>query len=169
VKTTGDEQKPRFRNRLRVPIRERFWSKSPGQGTSGTQTPTPGQTSDDLHVLENPRVLADTRILPGLDDEIKSMTQAMNRVQQSLSVYLKLRWVISDNAKLEELLRNLNSLNNGLFQVLPAPESLLAYLANPHRYQDSKLKLTFDIPLFLNIRENSGFTGREYLLKNLHQ
>jgi len=94
----------------------------------------------------------------------------MNRVQQSLSVFLKLRWVISDNAKLEELLRNLTSLNNGLFQVLPPPESLLVHPANPsYRFQDSKLKLSFDIPFSLNIQVNRGFIGREYLLENLKQ
>jgi len=125
VKTGVDERKPRFRDRLLVPIRGRSRSTSP-------RPSTPGPTSDDLHVLENPRVLADRRILPGLDDEIKSMTQAINRVQQSLSVYLKLRWVISDNAKLGELLRNLTSLNDGLFQVLPAPECPLAHPAHPH-------------------------------------
>jgi len=73
-RTRGDERKPRFRDRLLVPIRGRLRSKSPDQSTRGTQTSTPGPTSDDLHVLENPRILADTRILPGLDDEIKAMT-----------------------------------------------------------------------------------------------
>jgi len=33
-----------------------------------------GATTDDLHLLENPQVLEDEHILPGLDDEIKSMT-----------------------------------------------------------------------------------------------
>jgi len=166
VKTGGDERKPRRRDLWLAPIAGRFQSKSPGQSTSRTQTPSPGPTSDDMHILENPRVLADKHILPGLDDEIKSMTQATKRVQQSLSVFLKLRWVISDNTKLEELLRNLTSLNDGLFQVLPAPESPRAH---PYRFQYSKPKLSFDIPFFLNVRENSGFTGREYLLENLKQ
>jgi len=169
VTAGGQEQKPRLRDRLLAPIPVRFQSRSPSQSTSRSQTPTPSPTSDDLHILENPRVLADTHILPGLDDEIKSMTQAMNRVQQSLSVFLKLRWVISDNAKLEELSRNLTSLNNGLFQVLPVLECPLAHLAHPHRFQDSKLKLSFDIPFSLNIRDNRGFVGREYLLENLKQ
>jgi len=74
------------------------------QAQVGPKTPTLGLTNADLHVLENPQVLAGTNILLGLDDEIKFMTQAMNRVQQSLPVYLKLRGVISDNAKLEERL-----------------------------------------------------------------
>jgi len=90
VKAGEQEQKPRLRDRFLAPISVRFGSRSLGQSTSRSQTPTPGPTSDDLHVLENPRVLADTHILPGLDDEIKSMTQAMNRVQQSLSVFHKL-------------------------------------------------------------------------------
>jgi len=120
--------------------------------------------------LENPQVLADPNILLGLDDEIKSMTQAMNRVQQSLPVYLKLRWVISDNAKLEGLLRNLTSLNNGLFRVLPASESTLAHPAHPHQFQQhSKLKPLFDIPFSLNVGENCDFMGREYLLEKLKQ
>jgi len=169
LKTGGKERTPRLRDRLPAPIPLRFRSKSPGQSTSRIQISTPGPTSDDLHILENPQVLADTRILPGLDDEIKSMTQAMNRVQQSLPIYLKLRWVISDNAKLGELLKNLTSLNNGLFQVLPVSESPLAHPANPHRFQDSKLQLSFDIPFFLNVRENYDFIGREYLLDNLKQ
>jgi len=66
-------------------------------------------------------------------------------------------------------LRNLTSLNDGLFQVLPASESQVGHPANPHRCQDSKLKLSFDIPFFLNVRENSDFVGREYLLENLQQ
>jgi len=170
VETGGKERNPRLRNRLLAPIHVRRRSKSPGPSTSRTQTSTLGPTNDDLHILENPQVLADKNILPGLDDEIKSMTQAMNRVQQSLPVYLKLRWVISDNAKLGELLRNLTRLNNGLFRVLPASEGTLAHPARPHRFQQhSKLKLLFDIPFSLNVGENCDFVGREYLLEKLRQ
>jgi len=163
LETGGERRMPRFRDRCSLR------SKSSGPSTSRTQTPSLSPTKDDLHVLENPQVLEDTDILPGLDDEIKSMTQAINRVQRSLPVYLKLRWVISDNAKLEELLRNLTSLNDGLFRVLPVLECPLAHLAHPHRFQDSKLKLSFDIPLSLNARENCHFVGREYLLEKLKQ
>jgi len=161
VETEGKKRRTRFRDRLLAPIPVRVWSSK-----SRTQKSTFGPTKYDLHVLENLQALADTHILPCLEDEIKSMTKAMNRVQQSLPVYLKLRWVISDNAKLEELLRNLTSLNNGLFRVLPASESLLAH---PYRSQGSSLKLSFDIPFFLNMRENCDFVGREYLLENLKQ
>jgi len=163
AETGGKERNPRRRDRLLAPIRVMLRSKSPGPSTSRTQTSTLGPTNDDLHVLENPQVLADKNILPGLDDEIKSMTQAVNRVQQSLPVYLKLRWVISDNAKLGELLKNLTSLNNGLFRVLPASESTLAHP------QHSKLKLLFDIPFFLSVGENCDFVGREYLLEKLQE
>jgi len=168
VEAGGEERTPRLRDRLLAPILVRLRSKSPG--TSRTQASPLGLSNDDLHVLENPQVLADTNILPGLDNEIKSMTQAMNRVQQSLPVYLKLRWVISDNAKLEELLKNLTSLNNGLFRVLPASESTLAHPAHRHRFQQhSKLTLLFDIPFFLNAGENCDFVGREYLLEKLKE
>ena len=143
AENSGEKRKPRLRDRLLAPIARRFRSKSPGPSTSTTQTSTLGLTKDDLYVLENLQVLEDTHILPGLDGEIKSMTEAMDRVQQSLPVYP--RWVISDNA--EELLRNLTSLNNDLFRVLLESESLLAHPANPHRSQGSKLKLSFDIPL----------------------
>jgi len=149
----GGERKPRFRDRFRL------WSQSPGPSTSRAQTPTLGPTKDDLHVLENPQLLGGPDILPGLDDEIKSMTQAINRVQRSLPVHLKLRWAISDNTKLEELLKNLRRLNKGLFRVLPALESPLA----------SKIKLSFDIPFSLNARENCDFVGSEYLLENLKE
>jgi len=166
----GETHKPQFWDRLAALIPLMLWSTSPDLSTGRTQTSTLGLTNDDLHVLENPQVLADKNILPGLDDEIKSMTQAMNRVQQSLPVYLKLRWVISDNAKLEELLKNLTSLNNGLFRVLPASETTLAHLAQPHRFQQHpKLKLLFDIPFSLNVGENCDFVGREYLLEKLRQ
>jgi len=156
----GEKQKTRWRDRLSVSIPVRSRSKSPGS-TSTTQISVAGATKDDLHLLENPQVLENKNILPGVEDEIKSMTQAMNRVQQSLPIYLKLRWVISDNAKLEELLKKLTSLNNGLFQVLPTSESSLP--------QGSTLKLAFDIPFFLNVRKNPNFVGREYFLENLMQ
>ena len=120
-----------------------------------------------MYLLENPQVLENKNILPELEDEIKSMTQAMNRVQQSLPIYIKLRWVISDNAKLEDLLKKLTSLNNGLFQVLPTSESSRTSPANPPK--GSTLKLSFDIPFLLNVRKNPNFVGREYLLESLAQ
>ncbi|RPB19149.1 hypothetical protein L211DRAFT_814727 [Terfezia boudieri ATCC MYA-4762] len=113
----------------------------------------------DLHLLENPRVLGNLQLLPGLSEEISSMTDAIGRLQQSLSMYRKLRWVVADKAKLDDLLRTLTSLNDGLFHVLPTPA----------RLQVSILKLLFDIPFLLNIRKSSEFVGREYLIESLKQ
>ena len=53
--------------------------------------------------------------------------------------------------------------------MLPASESPLAHPTNTHRFQDSKLQLSFDIPFFLNVRENYDFIGREYPPDNLKQ
>jgi len=184
----GEKRKPRFRDRLSASISARLRSKSPDPSTSTTQTgaartqtPTPGgsktqisisgATTDDIHLLENPRVLEDERILPGLADEITSMAQAIDRVQQSLPIYLKLRWVISDKAKLEELLGKLTTLNNGLFRVLPTSESSLAVHVPAKPPQGSPLKLSFDIPFLpnINIQGYTEFVGREDLLKSLKQ
>ena len=165
----GGQRKARWRDRLSVslPLRSRSKSPvpSPGPSTSTTQIPIPGATQNDLHLLENPQLLENKHILPGLDDEITSMTHAIDRVQQSLPIYLKLRWAISDNAKLVELLKKLTSLNDGLFRVLPASEISPALPANSP--EDSLLKPSFDIPFCLNIRKNADFVGREYLLENL--
>ena len=161
----GEEKgKGRLRGRLSA-LKTRFRSKSAGLSTSTTQTPIPGASKDDLHLLENPQLLGNKHILPGLDDEITSMTLAMDRVQQSLPFYLKLRWVILDHAKLAELLKKLASLNDGLFQVLPAV-SLALPTNSP---QGSLLKLSFDIPFSLNVRKNPDFVGREHLVENLKQ
>jgi len=172
----GEKRKARLRDRLSVSIPIRFRSKSPGPSTDTTHITISGATKDDLHLLENPQILEDKTILPGLDDEIKSMAQAMDRVQQSLPMILKLRWVLSDNAKLEELLKKLSNLNNGLFRVLPTLEPSLApptsesSLAHPaNSPQGSLLKLSFDISFSPNVRKNPDFVGREYLLENLER
>jgi len=157
-------RKAKFRDRLSISIPVRFRSKSPS--TSTAQIPVSGPTNDDLHLLENPQVLENKDILPGLEEEIISMTKAIDRVQQSLPLYLKLRWVFSDNAKLEELLKMLTCLNNGLFRVLPTSESSLYLPANSSQLT---LKLLFDIPLCLNVRKNPDFVGRKYLLEKIKQ
>jgi len=96
--------------------------------------------------------------------KLSSMTTAMNRVQQSLPIYRKLRWVVADKAKLDDLLRTLTSLNDRLFQVLPIS-------AKTTKSQAPTLKLSFNIPFLsnINIRGPSEFVGREYLLENLKQ
>jgi len=155
---SSEEPKPRWHNRLSAPLSFRSSSKSPLRNEN-TQLVIPTIHENDLNLLENPRVLGDQQLLPGLPEEISSMTEAMDRVQQSLPIYRKLRWVISDKAKLDDLLQTLTSLNDGLFQVLPTS-------AKP---QASTLKPSFDIPFLPNIRKFSEFVGREYLLENLKQ
>jgi len=152
--------KPRWRNRLSVSLPFRSRSKSPLRNTN-TQLVIPTIHEDDLHLLENPRVLGNQQLLPGLPEEISSMTEAMDRIQQSLPMYRRLRWVVVDKAKLDDLLRSLTSLNDGLFQVLPIPA----------KSPVSTLKLSFEIPFLPNIdiRGSSVFVGREYLLENLEQ
>jgi len=156
----AEEPKPRWRNRLSISMPLRSRSKSPLRNAN-TQPVIPTLHENDLQLLENPRVLGDQQLLPGLPEEIASMAEAMNRVQQSLPIYRKLRWVISDKGKLDDLLVILTSLNDGLFQVLPTSA----------KSQVSTLKLSFDIPFLpnTNIRKSSEFIGREYILKSLKQ
>ncbi|RPB28754.1 hypothetical protein L211DRAFT_818649 [Terfezia boudieri ATCC MYA-4762] len=157
-----EEPKPRRPSRLSIPLpfrsRSRSRSKSPLRNAN-TEQMIPTIQETDLHLLENPRVLGNQQLLPGLSEEISSMTDAMGRLQQSLSMYRKLRWVVADKAKLDDLLQTLTSLNDGLFHVLPTPA----------RSQVSTLKLLFDIPFLLNIRKSSEFVGREYLIESLKQ
>jgi len=153
------ETKPRWHDRLSISMPFRPRSKS--LRNANTQLAITTINENDLHLLENPRVLGNQQLLPGLPEEISSMTKSMDRVQQSLPMYRKLRWVIADKSKLDDLLRTLTSLNDGLFQVLPASG----------KSQVSMLKLSFNIPFLpnMNIRQYSEFVGREYLLKDLKQ
>ncbi|KAF8446937.1 P-loop containing nucleoside triphosphate hydrolase protein [Terfezia claveryi] len=149
------EQKARWKNRLSISL-PMTRSKSPIRNAI---TEIPAIHKNDLHLLENPRVLENQQLLPGLPEEISSMTDAIGRLQQSLSMYRKLRWVVADKAKLDDLLRILTSLNDGLFHVLPASAKL----------QVSTLKLSFDIPFLPNVRKSAEFVGREYLIESLKQ
>jgi len=155
---SSEEPKPRRFNRLSISLLFRSRSKSPLRNTT-TQLAIPTIDENDLQLLEDPSVLANQQLLPGLPEEISSMTEAMNRVQQSLPMYRKFRWVVGDKAKLDDLLRTLTSLNDGLFQVLPIPA----------KSQAPTLKLSFDIPFLPSIRKSSKFVGREYLLEGLKQ
>jgi len=128
-----EEPKPRWHNRLSVSLPFRSRSKSPLR-----QLVIPTIYENDLHILENPHVLGNQELLPGFPEEISSMTKALDRVQQSLPMYHRLRWVVSDRAKLDDLLRTLTSLNDGLFHVLPTSA----------KSQVSTLKLSFDIRFF---------------------
>ena len=154
----AEEPKQQWRNQLSNPLPFRSRSKSPLR-SANVRPEIPTIHENDLHLLENPKVLEDQQFLPGLPEEISSMAAAMARVQQSLPMYRKFRWVVTDKAKLDDLLQILRCLNDGLFQVLPTPAKL----------QVSTPKLSFDIPFLANTRKASEFVGREYLLNNLRQ
>ena len=163
----SEEPKPRRHNRLSVSLPFRSRSKSAGRELAANiQLEIPTIHENELYLLENPRVLGNQQLFPGLPEEISSMTEAIDRVQQSLPMYHKLRWVVSDKGKLDDLLRLLTSLNDGLFQVLP--ESAKPVIIQVQS-QVSTLKLSFDIPFLPSIRKSSEFVGREYLLENLKQ
>ncbi|KAF8446939.1 hypothetical protein BGX38DRAFT_615123 [Terfezia claveryi] len=157
-----EEPNPRRHSRLSIPMLFRSRSKSRSKSTlrnANTDQVIPTIHETDVDLLENPRVLANQQLLPGLPEEISSMTDAMGRLQQSLSMHRKLRWVVADKAKLDDLLRTLTSLNDGLFHVLPTSAKL----------QVSTLKLLFDIPFLPNVRKSAEFVGREYLIESLKQ
>ncbi|RPB23407.1 TPR-like protein [Terfezia boudieri ATCC MYA-4762] len=80
-------------------------------------------------------------------------------------MYRKLRWVVADKAKLDDLLQTLTSLNDGLFHVLPTSPGPVCQAKS----QVSTLKLSFDIPFLLDVRKSSEFVGREYLIESLKQ
>src|SRR5258706_11513918 len=106
----GNEgRKPRWRDRLSFRSR----SKSP------LPPPIPIIEYHELYLLGSPQALQNPQLLPDLANDISSMKEVINTVQQSLPIYRRLRWAVSDRAKLHQLLEKLTSLNNGLFHVLP--------------------------------------------------
>jgi len=130
--------------------RHHIFSKSPLRNAN-TQPDLviPRIQESDLHLLENPRVLENQQILQGLPEEISAMTEAMSRVQLSLPMYHKFRWVVADKAKLDDLLRTLASLNDGLFQVLPTSAKSQAPI----------FKLSFGIPFLPTIGNLPTLSG----------
>ena len=145
--------KPRwlsFRSRCKSPL-------PPGDIRS--QEPISTITDHELYLLESPQMLQNPQLLRDLANDVSSMKEMINRVQQSLPISRKLRWAVSDKAKLHQLLEKIASLNDGLFQVLPISPGLAPVPV---------LKLSFAIPFRLsNLQRDSGFVGREYLLESL--
>jgi len=150
-----EEPKPRWHNRLSISLPFRSRSKSPLRNAN-SQPVISTIHENDLHLLENPRVLGNQRLLPGLPEEISAMSEAMNRVQQSLPIYRKLRWVVADKSKLDDMLRMLTSLNDGLFQVLPASARSVILQA---RLQALTLKRSFEVPSLPNIKLRGSSGG----------
>ena len=150
----NEARKPRWRDRLSFRSR----SKSP----LPPSIPSTTIGGHELYLLESPQMLQNPQLLPDLANDLSSMKEMINRVQQCLPIYRKIRWAFSDKAKLHQLLEKLTSLNDGLFQVLPISSGLAADSPVPI------LKLSFAIPFRLtNLPRNSGFIGREYLLESL--
>ncbi|KAF8445146.1 P-loop containing nucleoside triphosphate hydrolase protein [Kalaharituber pfeilii] len=146
-----------------------FRSKSPSPGPADRATsPSPqptisGISLSDLRLLENPKILSNTQLLPGLEEEIASLRRVVNNVQQSVSAYRKLRWASSDKAKCHELVTQLTNYIDGLFKILP-PDTTIP------RMSPKTLELSFDIPFSLPVsRQNCDFVGREYLLEELQR
>ncbi|KAF8451358.1 P-loop containing nucleoside triphosphate hydrolase protein [Kalaharituber pfeilii] len=146
-----------------------FRSKSPSpepadRATSPSPQPTiSGISLSDLRLLENPKILSNTQLLPGLEEEIASLRGVVNNVQQSVSAYRKLCWASSDKAKCNELVTQLTNYIDGLFKILP-PDTTIP------RISPKSLELSFDIPFSLPVsRQNCDFVGREYLLEELQR
>ncbi|KAF8455038.1 hypothetical protein BDZ91DRAFT_554128 [Kalaharituber pfeilii] len=140
-------------------------SKSPRPRQAGRATsPTPplsipGLNSDDLSLLENPKVLANPQLLLGLNEEIASLSRIARNAQQSVPTYHKLRWASTDKTKCNELVGQLKEYIDDLFDVLPLDATLSTMP------QARSLHLSFNIPFSLpDVRRNSDFVGREDVL-----
>ncbi|KAF8472024.1 hypothetical protein BDZ91DRAFT_487124 [Kalaharituber pfeilii] len=156
----------------------RFRSKSPHPGTSNDShrptSPSPrpsisGLNPGDLSLLENPMILTNKQLLPGINEEIASLTRIAQNIQQSVPTYHKLRWASIDKTKCEDLVGQLTKHINGLFDVLPPDATIPQSQATvPRMSRTRSLNLSFDIPFSLpETRRNSDFIGREYLLEKL--
>ncbi|KAF8461380.1 hypothetical protein BDZ91DRAFT_851079 [Kalaharituber pfeilii] len=150
----------------------RFRSKSLCPGTSNDSQPaspnphlsTPSLNSGDLSLLENPKILANKQLLPGLDEEIASLNRVAQNIQQFVPTYRKLRWASMDKTRCEELVGRLTKYFDGLFDVLP-PDDTVSRMS-----QTRPPNLSFDIPFSLpEIQLNSDFVGRKHLLEQLRR
>lgn len=78
-----------------------------------------------LQLLENPSVLQSENLIPGLEDEIRKLKETASRMERSLPIYRKLTWAVIDKPRSIELIKTLRTYNDGLYNVLPAPDALL--------------------------------------------
>lgn len=79
--------------------------------------------TDALKLLENPSVLQSKNLVPGLNEEIRKLQETASIMEKSLPIYQKLKWAISDKKRSIELIKQLRAYNDGLYNVLPAPDS----------------------------------------------
>ncbi|KAF8461694.1 hypothetical protein BDZ91DRAFT_369807 [Kalaharituber pfeilii] len=147
-------------------------SRSPSPGRQGGPVTSPScqppiistLNSGDLSLLENPKMLTNTELVPGLDEEIASLHRITQNMQQSVSTFRKLRWVSTDKAKCDELVGQLKKYIDYLYNFLPLSATI------PSISQTISLDLSFNIPFNLpDIRRNADFVGREALLEQLKQ
>ncbi|KAF8455069.1 P-loop containing nucleoside triphosphate hydrolase protein [Kalaharituber pfeilii] len=149
----------------------KFRSKSPrpGSSTNASRSTSPSPqpsisslTPGDLSLLENPRILANKQLLPGIDEEIACLSRVAQNLQQSVPTYRKLHWANTDKAKCNELVGQLTKYIDGLFNILPPNATI------PSMPRSGLLHLSFNIPFSLpDIRRNSDFVGREALLEQI--
>lgn len=76
--------------------------------------------TDSLKLLENPSVLQSRGLVLGLNEEIKKLQETATRMQKSLPIYRKLKWAVRDKKRSIELIKQLRTYNDGLYNVLPA-------------------------------------------------
>ena len=119
-------------------------------------------STQDLHVLENPRTLLDEHILPGLDQEIAAIAEAASRLQTEIPLYKKIRWCVVDQEKLAKFIEQLRKYNTGLRDVFPEDPQVQSCDHRPH------VKVPFKMPLQLKIQRNK-FVGREHLIIKLKE
>ena len=100
-------------------------SPLPSPSQSRPSSPLPQIQLKDLTLLENPTILENQQLLPEVATEIISLDVATKRMQQSLPMYRKLRWVVSDNAGLTNLIDQLKRFMDGLYEVLPLNHEVL--------------------------------------------
>ncbi|KAF8467212.1 hypothetical protein BDZ91DRAFT_762700 [Kalaharituber pfeilii] len=164
------ETNKRIRDRLGVGKlfpRSRSKSPNPANASRVTQPSMPTLSHSDLCLLENPKTLTSTQLLPGLQEEIASLSSIAQKVQQSLSIYRKLRWAGMDKANCNELVGQLKEYIDGLFSVLP-PDSTPVSVPQSQTVPKTRLSLSFNIPFNIsNVRRNPDFVERECLLEQL--
>lgn len=99
-------------------------STSPTHGGPPPYSPLPPiLDTNALKLLGNPSVLQSRILVPGLNEEIQKLKESASRMQQSLPLYRKLKWAIADKSRSIELIKRLRTYNDGLYNVLPAPET----------------------------------------------
>lgn len=142
--------------------------KNPSNATATSGSPSSslspsGLDPNGIRVLQNPAMLENKDLVPGLKEEIVQIEETTTRLQQILPSYRKLKWVVADKPKAKELIEELRRYNDGLEKILPGP--------GPGRLQLQPLPPSFskfNIPVHLPVQRNKRFVGRGDLLQKIH-